>query len=124
MAGPVLLSDVADAVAYARGIGCHVEARDRRGSRGRRQEAGEHAQRRRLARAVGAEERDELALCNVKVDPAHRLDRLLAGLEGPGELMSVNHVSPFSVRRTEFWLLHHTVYGVTKRGDEEDSRER
>ena len=56
-----LLRHVADVLAHPLGLARDVEARDGRSSAARPQEAAQHADGRRFARAVGAEEADDLA---------------------------------------------------------------
>jgi uncharacterized protein YajQ (UPF0234 family) len=76
----------------------HVVPRDRGGARGRAQQGHQHPQRGGLARAVGPEEADHLALGDVEVHPVDGLDRLLLlalpGLEGLHESSRVDHVAP------------------------------
>ena len=45
--------------------------RDRRGARGRREQAAQHADRRGLARAVGAEDAEDLAGADREADVVH-----------------------------------------------------
>ena len=58
---------------------------DRGGARGRRDQRGQHPQGRRLAGAVGAEERDELARADLEVEAADGLDGVLLDREVAGE---------------------------------------
>ncbi len=49
--------------------------------RARRRQAGDGAQRRRLAGAVGADQRDDLALVDRERDALERLDRAVGGAD-------------------------------------------
>ena len=96
--GAAGLGDVADAAPHLLRLPHHVVARDGGGARGRPEQGDEHPQRGGLARAVGAEEADHLALGDVEVDPVDGLDRLLLlalpGLEGLHESSCVDHGAP------------------------------
>ena len=61
--------------------------RSRRGS----DQSGEHPQGGRLAGAVGAEERDELAAVHVEVEAADGLEGVLADREVTGQLVGRDH---------------------------------
>ena len=87
----VALTDIADPPTYGPGIGHHVVPGHDRTARGWRDQRREHPQRRRLARPVGAEQRDQLAPLDREVDAAHRLDDLLLGREVPGESARPDH---------------------------------
>src|SRR5262249_30855815 len=81
------LGQVADALAHAQGIVQHVEAVHLHAPRRRRQEAGQDAHRRRLARAVRAEEADDLAALEPEAHVVHRE----VGAESPREVLDVDH---------------------------------
>src|SRR5665213_4316929 len=68
------LADVADAASHQASLGEQVGARDHGLTARRREQGREHAQRRRLARAVGAEEAEDLAVAHLEVDATHGLD--------------------------------------------------
>ena len=92
VARAVALADVADVAAHGRGVRDDVDARDRRGARGRADQRGQHAHGRRLAGAVRAEHGDELAGGDVEVDPAHGVHGLgLAHHEVLGESSGPDH---------------------------------
>ena len=76
--GGTALGHVADAAADLGGVARQVDARDPGVARRRADERREHAQRRRLAGAVGAEEAEDLAGADLEVDAAHGLDRRAA----------------------------------------------
>ena len=86
------LRHVADPPADADRVGDQVAAGDRGGAGGGFEQRGQHAQRRRLAGAVGAEEADDLTGLDVEVDPDDGVDLLLALAEGAGEPAGVDHV--------------------------------
>ncbi len=65
------LAHVADAAPHVLGLGQHVEAGDARLPRGRGEQPDQHLDRRRLPRAVGAEEAEHLAGANVERDRVH-----------------------------------------------------
>jgi len=88
--GAAGLGDVADPAADADGVGAEVAAGDGRGAGGRAEEGGQHPEGGRLAGAVRAEEADDLAGGDCKVDATNGLDRSAAGLEGAGEAEGVN----------------------------------
>nr|WP_259315390.1 hypothetical protein [Capillimicrobium parvum] len=81
----VALAHVADAPSHRVGLTHDVVTGDPRLADRRPQERRQHAQARRLARTVGAEEGDELTLGDVEVEPADRLDHSRARLEVAGE---------------------------------------
>ena len=83
--GAVALADVADRAAYLALSGDDVMTGDLGGPRRRRDESGEHAQGGRLARTVGAEEGDELALTDLQVEATDGFDGLLARREVAGQ---------------------------------------
>ena len=85
------LADVADLVAHLGGVVQEVEARDGRLAAGRWQQRREHAERRRLARAVGPEEAEDLALLDVEVDSGDGFDGALARLEGLSQIVGLDH---------------------------------
>src|SRR5256885_2431280 len=68
----------------------HVQAAHRDRARARGNEAGDHAHRRRLARAVGAEEPQHLALSHLEGDA---VDRALRP-EGLAEILHLDHGAP------------------------------
>ena len=70
--GRAALRHVADAAADADRVGDQVAAGHRGGARRRLEQRGQHAQRRRLAGAVGAEEADDLPGGDVEVDARRR----------------------------------------------------
>ena len=100
VARAVALAHVAEPSSDLGRVGADVEARDTGSTRGRGCEGAEHAHRRRLARAVGAEDRDGLSAPDSEVDTAHRVHRLLAVddevLRQPGR---ADHVSHHGVHR-------------------------
>ena len=63
-----------------------TDAGDRRAPRGRRQQRAEHAHRRRLPGAVGAEEAEDLAAGNGEVDAAHGLHVVAEATDEPSGL--------------------------------------
>src|SRR3954468_9488232 len=65
----VRLRDHADLALHVGGVPPHVEAGDERTSSGRDHRGGQHPDRGRLARAVGAEEPEELAAPHLEVEP-------------------------------------------------------
>lgn len=67
-----------DGSAHRGRIGDHIVAGDHRASAIRRDQGGQDVHRRRLARAVGAEDAEYLAGCGVEVDAAQGVD----GAEG------------------------------------------
>jgi len=69
-----LLQSGADPPAHLRPLRRHVEARDGRASRGRREQRGEDVDRRGLARAIGAEEPVDLAGLDLELDAVDRPD--------------------------------------------------
>ena len=75
--GGAALRDVADPAAHADRVGDQVAAGDRGGAGGGLEQRGQHAQRRRLAGAVGAEEADDLPGLDVEVDADDGVDLLL-----------------------------------------------
>jgi hypothetical protein len=79
-----LLQRGADAAAHLLAVAGDVEAGDRGGARGRRQERREHEDRGRLAGAVRPEEPVDLARRHLEVDPVDRPD---AALELPDEAL-------------------------------------
>src|SRR5436190_1490768 len=60
------LGHVADAPLDAFGVAAHVDAADGRGPARRLEQSAQHANRRRLARAVRAEEAEDLSLADVE----------------------------------------------------------
>jgi hypothetical protein len=86
------LGDVADPAADADRVFEEVVAGDGGRPGGGPQQRGEHAQRGRLAGAVGAEEADDLAGVDVEVDTADRLHGAGAGGERAGEAAGSDHV--------------------------------
>src|SRR5680860_1104242 len=74
MARGVALADVPDAAAYVATVGDHVVPGDLGRAGRRRDQGGKHPQGGRLAGAIGAEERDELARGDLQVEAAHGLD--------------------------------------------------
>ena len=91
--GGAALRDVADPPADADRVGDQVAAGHRGGAGGRLEQRGQHAQRRRLAGAVGAEEADDLPGLDVEVDADDGVDLLLALAEGAGEPAGVDHAA-------------------------------
>jgi hypothetical protein len=85
MARAVALADVADGAPHRCGRGDDVVAADLGPARRRRDQGGEHAHGRRLARAVGPEHGDELAGCDVEVEPLYGMRRAVAAGEVLGE---------------------------------------
>src|SRR5476651_1160519 len=75
------LPHVADSFAHLAWLLEEVAAGHHRGTAARGHECGEHAQRGRLARAVRPEKSEDLAVLDRHVDPGHRLDDTIAGLE-------------------------------------------
>src|SRR5438552_362925 len=59
-------------------LGEHVESIDERSPRGRLDETAQHAQRRRLARTVGAEKTEDLTSRHLEAHPLHGQDRAVA----------------------------------------------
>ncbi len=98
--GGVALSDVPDAAADLAVLAHHVVPGDLGGAGRRRDQRGQHPQRRRLAGAVRAEEGDELAGADLEVEAADRLDRLLVPGEVPGQSLRPDHRPAVSC-----WLL-------------------
>jgi hypothetical protein len=92
--GAVALPDVADPAPDRGGVGPYVVPGDDRRARRRGEQRREHAQAGRLPRPVRPEERDQLALLHVEVDPADGLDELLLHLEVPGQPTDVDHNDP------------------------------
>jgi hypothetical protein len=68
--GAARLGHVADPAANLARLAGDVEAGHARGAGGRRQQRGEDAQRRGLARAVGPEEAEDVAGADAEVTPA------------------------------------------------------
>ena len=68
----IILRHVTNAAAHFVGLGEHVEARHPRGAESGRQVAGQDAHRGALARAIRAEETDDLAPLHGEGDPVHR----------------------------------------------------
>ncbi len=89
--GGVALPDVPDRAAYGALLAHDVVPRDLGRARRRGDERGQHAQRRRLAGAVGSEEGDQLAVGHLEVEPADGLDRLLVTRERLGECLRPDH---------------------------------
>jgi hypothetical protein len=79
------LGHVADPAADAGRVADQVVPRHDGAARGGREQRGEHPQGGGLARAVGAEEAQDLARGHGQVDATHRFDGAALGLEGPGE---------------------------------------
>jgi hypothetical protein len=67
-----------------------VGAGDRRFAGARRDQRGQHAQRRRLAGAVRAEEAEDLAFADAEVDAAHGFDGAALGAERLPEVMRLD----------------------------------
>jgi len=59
----------------------HVSPAERHRAGGRRQQAGDGAQQRRLARAVGAEECDDLGTTDTEIDTVQHADLAVAGIQ-------------------------------------------
>ena len=76
-----ILEDRVDERLDAVAIGDGVEARDHRAPGGRTRAPGEHADRRRLARAVVAEQAEDLALGDAERDAVDRAHRAVVLLE-------------------------------------------
>ena len=93
VAGGVALAHVADGAADLAVLAHHVVPRDLGGAGGRRQQRGEHPQRGGLACAVGTEEGDELALGDLEIETANRLDGGLVTGEVAGEPARPDHWS-------------------------------
>jgi len=91
MARGVALADVPDAAAYVATVGDHVVPGDLGRAGRRRDQGGKHPQGGRLAGAIGAEERDELARGDLQVEAAHGLDRLLVAGEVLGQPAGPDH---------------------------------
>src|SRR6266852_6279629 len=81
------LTHVADPLADPVWLSEQIAARDRGLAAARRQQRGEHAQRRRLAGAVGSEEPKDLPGADGQVHAGHRLDDLLSRLEHTSQPM-------------------------------------
>ena len=62
-------------------------------ARGRREEAGDEPERRRLAAAGRAEQRDELAFGDVEVDAGHRDGRAVVLLDARQPQRRLSHVT-------------------------------
>ena len=86
-----VLEDDADAAAHLRRRSDHVDAGQPRRPGGRLQQRAQDLDRRRLARAVGAEKAEDLAGADGKPDPAHGLD-LVVGLAKVLHLDGGGHV--------------------------------
>ena len=84
--GTARLGDVADLAANLVGPVRHVEARDGRLAGRRRQERGEDAQGRRLARAVGPQETEDVACGDAERHTSHGFDGARLGLEGAAQV--------------------------------------
>ena len=69
-----VLAGQADALAQGGGVADGVQARDADRAGVRAQQRGEHADRRRLARAVGAEQAEHRAGLDLEVDAVERAD--------------------------------------------------
>src|SRR5437899_3155603 len=81
------LADVSDPLANQRRLGRQLASRHAGRAPARRQQRGEHAQRRRLARAVWPKESEYLAAAHFEVDPGERLDLTLARPEDAAQTM-------------------------------------
>ena len=79
--GPETEADVTDALADPARLRRELASRDASRATAGGQQGGQHAQRRRLARTIGAEEPEDLASPHVQVDAGHRLDLSPARLE-------------------------------------------
>ncbi len=91
-----VLGQVAEAALGLDGILLHAEAADRGRTRGRGQEARDHAHGRRLARSVGPEESQHFTLLNGEGDAPNRLDRTKVAFQ----VANGQHpVSPLFARR-------------------------
>ena len=97
------LGHVADAALHLLGIAAHVDAADDRGAGGRLEQAAEHADGRRLAGAVGAEEAEDFSLLHIEADvidghePAEA-SRQIANDDGAHDISlgSIGLETPFS----------------------------
>ena len=89
--GRAALRDVADPLAYRPGLAAQVGAGDHRLTRGRREQRGQHPEGRGLAGPIRAEEAEDLAGADRQVDTTDRLDLRLAGTEGPGQIVRLDH---------------------------------
>ena len=69
----------------------HVQAVDPGAARRRADQAGQHAHGGRLARAVGAQEAEHLALVHLQVEPIHGLDRMAVTLKVFAKTFSADH---------------------------------
>ena len=76
--------DVADPLPHLPRVLDDVVAEHARASRRRDEQRDQHLDRRRLARAVRAEEAEELALLDLEAHAAHRLDLFHAAADRPG----------------------------------------
>ena len=85
------LRDVADAAAHLARLADQVVTGDGRGAGARHQQGREHAQGRGLAGAVRAEQPDDLALGDIEIDAADRVNRTGLRLEAAGQAASVDH---------------------------------
>src|SRR5262249_30976981 len=83
--GTALLTHVANALANPVGLRSKVPAGHPGLTGARRQERSKHAQRRRLARPVGAEEAEDLAGADDKVDAGHSHDLASPSSEYPAK---------------------------------------
>ena len=89
--GRTALGDVADPAAHADRVGDEVAPGHGGGARRGFEQRRQHAQGRRLAGAVGAEEADDLTRLDVEVDADDGVHLLLALTECAGEPASVDH---------------------------------
>ncbi len=92
--GAAALGDVADPAADLAGLGTQVGAGHGGGPAVGGEEGGEHAQRGGLACAVRAEEAVDLALRDVEVDAAHRVDGVGAAAGPEGLAQPLGHDQP------------------------------
>src|SRR6185369_11339936 len=89
--GRAALRDVADALANEPRLAPEAGTRDRSLAGGRLDQRREHPEGRGLARAVGAQEAEDLARVDMEVDAGDRLDGSRAGLERALEIVRVDH---------------------------------
>src|SRR5436305_12125524 len=85
------LAHITDLAPYADRISAQIAAGNRRSAASWVKQRCEHLERRSLARPIGPEKADDLALFYADIDAAHRLDQLLAGLVGAFETLGLDH---------------------------------